>query len=324
MNLRQIKQFLALAEAKNFYGAADKIGLTQSALTQAISKLEKELGLQLFIRSKSGTILTEHGKRLEDHARVILAQVEIAEAELRSRAKGTKQVIKLGIVESLPDPLILQALSRFNDRYANYNVKLIKDWSAALMPMLTSGDVDFAILSDHFLAEDIPEVTREPLFKERVAVVVGGGHPLGDRDAIELADLEHQRWVSVTVSNAWANKLIRTFAAAGLAPPKQIIQTNSITFASYVICQGEAVGLVTPSLFREANKSKAELRFFDVPELQGDRRFSICRRTRTVLRPAHVFLLDSFKQVIATGLGQPTGARANGRQDPEQPLPGHI
>ena len=86
MELRQIRQFMALAEAKHFYKAADNIGLTQSALTQAISKLEKEFELQLFVRSKTGSILTEHGQRLFDHAKVITGQIEAAETELKARA----------------------------------------------------------------------------------------------------------------------------------------------------------------------------------------------------------------------------------------------
>ena len=53
MNLRQLRHFMALAEAKHFYEAADNIGVTQSALTQSVSKLEGTLGLQLFVRSKA-------------------------------------------------------------------------------------------------------------------------------------------------------------------------------------------------------------------------------------------------------------------------------
>ena len=99
MNLRQLRHFMALAEAKHFYEAADNIGVTQSALTQSVSKLESALGLQLFVRSKAGTVLTEHGQKLYDHAKVISAQIDAAMAGNICRC-GTYARIRVAVADA--------------------------------------------------------------------------------------------------------------------------------------------------------------------------------------------------------------------------------
>ncbi|HRX89389.1 MAG TPA: LysR family transcriptional regulator, partial [Steroidobacteraceae bacterium] len=113
MDLRQLRHFMALAESKQFNRAADSLGLTQSALTQSISKLEKELDLRLFVRSKTGSVLTKHGRRLLDHAKVITGQFEAANTELKARARHLRTEVRIGVISSLSDEILIKAVSLF-------------------------------------------------------------------------------------------------------------------------------------------------------------------------------------------------------------------
>ncbi len=306
MDLRQIRQFIALAETGNFNQAASRIGLTQSALTQAIRKLETELDLQLFVRGTTGTVLTDDGRRFLDHARVIAAQIEAARMEMRSRAARSTKVIRFGVVESLPDAVIHRAFQQFLARHHRYTLKVVKGWSGDLMQKLLNGEIDFAVASDHFATTETPEIEQYPLFTDRVAVVAAHPHPLARRSELSLSDLSGAEWISVTISEGWADNLVRAFAAADLPGPGRILQTNSITYASHVIGSGEAVGLVTPRLFRQICPPDSELRFFDVPELSHDRTFSLSARSRSVRREADSYLFDLIRQTLGDSIGEHT------------------
>lgn len=300
MQIRQLKQFLALADSKYFNTAAEKVGLTQSALTQAIAKLEKELGVQLFVRSKTGSILTQEGECLREHARIILAQVGAAEAELRVRSQEVHREIRFGVIKSLSDEVISEIFGAFIQKYPSYNIRIIKGWSSSLLEMLAQGEVDFAFVSDHFLYVDGHQFHSKPLFADTVKVVVAGNHPLASRPEVSIKDLSHYRWVVVTISAGQRAALARSFSSADTPPPSEILETNSSRLSKHLINSGDYVGLASPNPLLWEVSEIANLKFLDVPELNTERQFSLYRRSRMVLRPAHEYLLDHFEQVIST------------------------
>ncbi|HNP62491.1 MAG TPA: LysR family transcriptional regulator [Woeseiaceae bacterium] len=303
MDVRQLKHFLALAEAKQFYKAADRIGLTQSALTQSISKLEKELGLRLFVRSKAGSVLTDHGHRLYGHAKVITGQFEAAKIELKARARNSGSEIRVGIVRSLGNELVIEAISRFKSAYADFNVKIVKEWSADLVTLLAEGKIDYAFLSDHFLPADTPEILREPLFKDRVQIVLSDKHELYGHPGPTLEDLSKQQWVAVSVSPDWPEYLARVFTSADVSPPHHIIRTNSMSLAMSLINGGQVIGLVSPKLFQSSNRTSGSVAYYTIPEFQQKRQFSICRRVRMVVRPYHERFISDLKTTILERIG---------------------
>ena len=289
---------MALAETKHFYKAANNIGLTQSALTQSISKLEKELGLQLFIRSKTGSVLTEHGRRLHDHAKVITGQFEAARRELKARAKHLGAEIRIGVVESLGDEILITAISMFKVAYPDCNVKIIKNWSASLVVLLAEGEIDFAFLSDHFLPRDTPEIKREPIFRDHVQVVAGEMHELYNHPNPQLVDLSEQQWLAVSTSPDWPEFLARVFASADIRPPRHVVRTNSMTLATELIRGGHAIGIVSPKLFHSSNRDSGPVKYFSVPEFEQERQFSMCRRARMVVRPFHENFISRLQTII--------------------------
>lgn len=296
MDLRQLKYFVALADARNFHKAAENVGLTQSALTQSIAKLERDLDVELFIRSKSGTVLTSHGKRLHHHAQVILAQVQAAETELTARAGHRGLELSIGVVPVFSDELLIELLERIRVNDVEHRIRIVKDWSAELIPMLERGVIDFAFVSDHFMAEPVPEITRNVLFQDQVQAVVGRDHPLYGESTVALEQLAAFEWVGVSLEPEWTDFIAQIFAAVDLPPPSQIIQTNSVTLAIELIGNGHTVGLVSAKTLCAA--SNYEYRFFDVPELRQQRIFSLCHRTRMVQRPFHRQFIEAFETLV--------------------------
>lgn len=304
MQIRQLQQFLALADARYFNVAAERVGLTQSALTQAIAKLEKDLGVKLFVRSKNGSILTEDGEALREHAKVILAQVNAAETELKVRSQYLRKEVRFGVIKSMHDDLVVRIFGAFTDRYSKYNVRLFKEWSSTLLELLAEGEIDFAFVSDHFMYADSHQIVSTPVFTDRVQVVVGAGHPLAQADQVDIHQLSEFRWVAVTITPGQRAALARSFSSADASPPAEIFETNAASLARHLIESGDYVGLASPKSVLWGGELGEGLRFFDVPELQMERCFSLCRRARMVLRPAHEHLLTSFTRVVRDCVGE--------------------
>lgn len=289
---------MALAGGTHFYKAAESVGVTQSALTQSISRLEEELGLQLFVRSKTGSVLTEHGRKLYDHAKVITGQFEAAKAELMAQARQAGAEIRVGVVQSLDDRILIEAVTAFNRAWPDYNIKIIKDWSASLATLLAGGEIDFAFLSDLFLPRDMAEMKWEPLFRDHVQIVVGARHELYGRDTLGLADLADHWWVAVSTRPDWPEYLARIFASADIYSTPRILRTNSETLAAALIKGGHAIGILSPKLFRTSGGVSGQVKYFAVPEIGQERHFGISRRARMVVRPFHQCFIDELRAAI--------------------------
>ncbi len=305
MQLRQLQQFLALADTKYFNVAAERVALTQSALTQAIAKLERDLGVKLFVRSKTGSILTEDGEYLREHAKLILAQVTSAETELSTRSQTLRREVRFGVIKSMNDDLVMRIFDGFSREYPSYNVRLFKEWSSILLEMLAEGEIDFAFVSDHFMYADSHQIHSEPVFTDAVQVVVGADHPLSARETVTIPELSEHRWVAVTITPGQRAALARSFSSVDVAPPREIFETNSAGLAKSLIENGQYVGLASPKSLLWGEKETRGLKFFDVPELRKERCFSLCQRARMVLRPSHEFLLERFSTTVRASVDRP-------------------
>ncbi|MET8948569.1 LysR family transcriptional regulator [Streptomyces sp. NPDC004542] len=202
MELRQLKYFVALADTGNFARAAEREHITQSALSQQISRLERELGLVLFERTSRGTRLTEAGTVLLAHVRAVLAETERLKGEARSLAGGQRGLLRVGsptyAVSSAGRKGVMAAVAR---ELPGVEIRFENAWSPQLFQRLRDGEVDvtFAMLG----AEE-PELEIFVVQDSPARLVVPAGHPLADLPVVSAADLRGTRVLLYPHSlNAW-------------------------------------------------------------------------------------------------------------------------
>lgn len=110
MELKQVRYFLAVADAGSFSAGARRAFVTQPTLSVAIAALEAELGAKLFERRARGVVVTAEGERVLEHARAILRETEALKASGREAVPG--KPLKLGLLPTLPPPFVAQTLSQ--------------------------------------------------------------------------------------------------------------------------------------------------------------------------------------------------------------------
>lgn len=145
MNFEQLHYIKAIFEEESIIHAAQKMNITQSALSQSIATFEKEVGYPLFHRSKKGTLPTEMGKHLMPY---ILQMIE-AEAQLKNEVKAMQSdvsgTIKIATIPTLFHKIIPKALSRFKEDYPHISVEVIESERDDILHMVKNEKVDIGL-----------------------------------------------------------------------------------------------------------------------------------------------------------------------------------
>lgn len=190
MNDRQINCFLTVCQTLNFSRAAQRLFITQPALSYQIRSLEKELGVELFRRSTTRVQLTEAGLAFSGPARQLYGQYLAALDAVRPFAARQQLTLVLPAVMTLRDPIYHTLLHQIHEALPGYDIQVRTEVVDGSMRALLSAGVD-AALSMRPEPEE-PGVTCTPLFETGCYIVAGPRHPLAGRAGLELPSLHGQ------------------------------------------------------------------------------------------------------------------------------------
>ncbi|MDT3399675.1 LysR substrate-binding domain-containing protein [Streptomyces sp. B1866] len=185
-SLSQLRAFVAVAEHLHFRDAATAIGMSQPALSGAVSALEETLGVQLLERTTRKVLLSSAGERLAVRARAVLDAVgELLEEAEAARAPFTG-VLRLGVIPTVAPYLLPTVLRLVRCRYPRLDLQVHEEQTSSLLDGLAHGRLDLLLLAVPLGA---PGVTEIPLFDEDFVLVMPGDHPLGGRADIPREEL---------------------------------------------------------------------------------------------------------------------------------------
>lgn len=189
MDTRRLYSFVRVVDAGSITRAADLLHIAQPALSQQMTALESLFGQQLLSRSKQGVEPTEAGRVLYRHARVILRQLEQAQAEVEVVGRELAGGVSVGLAPySTVNALALPLLSAVRVRYPRVLLHINENFGGVLSEALMTGRMDMALLYD---SGPIRGVEFERLLTEELVVVAPGGVELpgGPRDPVSAVDL---------------------------------------------------------------------------------------------------------------------------------------
>lgn len=188
--LAQLRAFSAVAEHLHFRDAAAAIGMSQPALSGAVSALEETLGVQLLERTTRKVLLSPAGDRLAARARTVLEAVGALMEEAEAVRAPFTGVLRFGVIPTVAPYLLPTVLRLVHDRYPELDLQVHEEQTASLLDGLAHGRLDLLLLAVPLGA---PGVTELPLFDEDFVLVMPQGHRLGGRDDIPrdvLRDLD--------------------------------------------------------------------------------------------------------------------------------------
>jgi len=194
MELHEIRYFLTLCRTLNFTRAADECHVSQPALTRAIRKMEDELGGALLFRERNNTHLTQLGRMIEPHLSATLARAEAAKQAASNFLRLDSAPLRLGTARCIGPERFVDLLTRFRAMHPGVELALVEDEPQQLCTVLESGGVDAALLPQPDLLPSL--LQAHPLYREQYLIACGTTHPLLRRNAVRVAELDGQAYLS--------------------------------------------------------------------------------------------------------------------------------
>ena len=224
------RHFLAVVNEGSLTAAAQKVAVTQSALTKSIRKLEQELGTPLFERLPRGTALTIYGKTLLPHAQRIVAECRLADLELQAFGSGHSGLLKVGAGLMFGATMVPAAIAQLYEHYPGIAFQLVSGVTEVNFPLLRAGELDlmFGLLPP---SATIPEyLAYRPIIELSSRVVAGADHPLvRGRKIVCAADLADYPWVVIQHDRELVNNILAALTTEGGRTPRINVEVTSLS-----------------------------------------------------------------------------------------------
>lgn len=246
MELRHLRQFVAVAEELHFARAAARLGMEQSPLSRSIRNLEEELGIILFHRTTRRTWLTRTGARLYTDAQRILADVDSTTAAFRDGGTDPSCRIRLGLTEHAAVEPFTRFLFGLEHGRPSMPVDLREIAPAEVPRMVADGELNVAIVLD---AVEATGLRRVRAWAEPFSVVAPIDHPLAERERISLRDIATECFVlaHAGVFPGYAAQIDDLFARHDVRPSKRTIVKHQNTMVSFT-SNGRGLALLPQSI----------------------------------------------------------------------------
>lgn len=246
MRLDDLEIFSVAAREGNLHRAAEALGLTQSALSKAMARLERELGTQLFERTARGVSLTIGGDALLRRAQQINMAVNDLGNEIRDLRQARSGIVRIGCLPILIPSLLSPLLAEFFVNRPLATFALEGELSARLLALLQQGQIDLVLAA---IPERLPAgLACEPVGQLTMQVVARADHPRL-ASFTQLASLANERWALPAASLYLRQWLEQRFVSANLALPRVAVESSAspVTFADLLRCS-ELLSVMPPQI----------------------------------------------------------------------------
>lgn len=217
LELRHLRTLVALRDTGSLVEAAERLHLTQSALSHQLNDLEDRIGRSLFFRKTKPVRFSSAGNAILAAADVVLPCLQEAERALRALAGGERGRLHLAIECHSCFEWLMPAIERYRDAWPEVELDLASGFNFAALPALAQGDLDLVITSDPASIDGIAYV---PLFQYEAQLAVALEHPLAARDWVEPSDLASETLIAYPVDRARLDVFRRFLEPAGVEPAR--------------------------------------------------------------------------------------------------------
>jgi DNA-binding transcriptional LysR family regulator len=245
LHVGRLKVLTEVVGRGSFSAAAEALSYTQSAVSQAIARLEAETGTTLVVRDRQGIRPTAAGATLVEHAETIFAQIDAAETDLAAVLGVRIGRLRMASFPSAGATLMPLAIATFREAHPDVSLTLAEGEPEEIAPRLRAGEFDLALLFE------FPGVRERPgaglrsvgLLEDPMHVALPAAHPLADKRALTLADLRDEDWVQTSASSPCARHVVRSCLGAGFEP-RVTFESDDYETVQGLVAAGVGVALI--------------------------------------------------------------------------------
>jgi DNA-binding transcriptional LysR family regulator len=245
LHVGRVRVLSEVVRRGSFSGAAEALSYTQSAVSQAVARLEAETGATLIIRDRGGVRPTAAGASLVEHAEAIFARIEAAEADLAAVLGVRAGRLRMASFPSAGATLMPLAIAMFRERHPDVALTLAEGEPEEIAPRLRAGEFDLALLFEFPGARERhgARLLTHQLLEDPMLVALPAEHALAGKPALSLSDLRDQDWVQTSATSPCARHVVRSCVAAGFEP-QVTFESDDYETVQGLVAAGVGVALI--------------------------------------------------------------------------------
>lgn len=261
MELQQIKYFLVLAEELHFWNSAEKLFITQSALSRQIKALEDELGVQLFERSKRSVKLTKAGAFLQEQWLRMMEEIDRIHRQAKSLHEGTYGRVSIAYPGSIAYGFLPALISAIANSLPEVKLELVEPTDVSIEQLLLNHQLDLALRRDP--AEN-PSLQSATLYSEHFSLIVPEMHPLNQQNFKSLTDVKDEKFILSGLNHKtyYVASLRQLFRDYNFAPNVHV-ESDFGAMVLSLVARGLGVSIM-PSSY--ASSAPPGVRFIHLPQ----------------------------------------------------------
>ena len=270
MRLEQLRYIVEIADTGSFTAASERLFIAQPSISQAVKALEEELHITIFKRYRTGTIPTQEGRTILEHARNILKDIAEIEKLSQREYREITGSIAIGSIPTLSSLLLPAVSSSYKEVFPNVNIYFSESGSKKIVEKCLKGEIDIGLISYH--GDKQPEVPQSlrirPLFDGELAVFGGKNSPMAYRDTIAFKNLlpfPLLIYGEDFVLHAYCLEQIRRYGKPNVISmtnnpetiKKYVAQTDAIAFGPYISLKNDIYvkeKQIYPAIISDAQK----------------------------------------------------------------------
>lgn len=296
MTLQQLTYFCLVARLLNFRKASEALHISQSTISIAVSNLESELGVPLFMREKKHITLTKYGTLYYQQITPILESLTSINIKMKQLASETEGEISISYNPPWTYGLVPELARRFLFRKENEKIKF--KFTQLNSPRIIDGlkeglfDVGFCTTET-----DIPDIALFPIFTQEMAVIVPNGHPLSQHNSINLSQIGNYPFILYD-SESGLRKLVLHFLECSGTVPRTVYEAPNEEAIFALVSAGFGISFVA---ITDALK-KLEVKMIKVDNFPTFCTLYMAYNTARYLPPAAVRFVKYIKQSCRDGI----------------------
>jgi len=285
MDFEQLKTFQLVSRLKSFSRAAEKLGVTQPAISAQVRSLENEVGARLFDREGGKVTFTAAGRLFEPfaehclqcHSHILAGVSELYQSPRGEISVSTNEAISLYVLPTV--------FAQFKKLYSRVHLSIVRSERTRTLEAVFSREVDFGIIS---LPVKDSRLLVHGIHKDEVLLVTSPSHPLADRDAVKLDEIV--QYPLLMIKHGRQREKIDHFFQSKDLQPRVAMELESSELLKRLIGAGIGMGFL-PHTNVAADESAGLLKTMKVEGMRVQRELAIVyRKDKTLTRAAHAFL----------------------------------
>lgn len=294
MNLRELEYLVAIDEELHFHRAAERCFVSQPTLSGQLKKLEEELGVLLIERNNRKVSMTDAGKAVVEHARIVIAETNVIKNLASSFQDPMVGDVRVGIIPTIAPYLLPIIMPHLHSQFKNLKLWLYEYQTHILLEKLQKAELDFLILA---LPIDKHDFIEQDLFREPFRLAVNRDQLLAKKKHINLGDIAQKQLLLLEEGHCLRGHILDVCLVAGIKEQGQY-QATSLETLRHMVGEGMGMTLMPELAVPKKTNKTDEIHYIEFSDPKPNRRIGMLYRKNSYREETFNNISELIKSVL--------------------------